>query len=65
MSNYKKRVEKAKFAGVHGVRKHPKIKVNNQMYDVIFLDIAPQVTIFKQNDNVDFFYLERQTLHSV
>ena len=29
VSNHKKRVGKEKFAGVHGVRKHPKIKVNH------------------------------------
>ena len=50
VSNCKKSVEKAKFAGVNGVRKHPKIKVNHQMDDVILLDSASQVNIFKQKD---------------
>ena len=37
VSNVNKCIENAKFAGVHGVRKHPKIKVNHQIYDPILL----------------------------
>ena len=48
-------MEEAKFTGVHGVLKHPKIKVNHQIDDVILLDVASQVTIFKQKDCVEIF----------
>ena len=54
MSNHKKSIGEVKFSGVHGVRKHPKIKVDHQIDDVIFLDSALQVNIFKQKDCVDF-----------
>ena len=55
MSNSKKHVEKAKFEEVHGVRKHPKFKVNHQIDDEILLDSASQLNIFKQKDYVEFF----------
>ena len=65
VSNHKKSVREVKFAGVHGFRKHPEIKVNHQMDDVISLCSASQVTIFKQKHCVEKNYFERQTLNSL
>ena len=66
VSNYKKTRRKAKFAGVHGVREHPKIKVSHQMDDVILLDSASHTTIFKQKDCVEKIFIskEKDCIHS-
>ena len=46
-------------SGVHEITKHPKIKVNDQMYDAISLDTASQVTIFKQKYCVDKIFISK------
>ena len=53
MSSHKKLIEEVKFAGVHGVRKYPKIKIDHQMDNVIFLDSALQVNVLKQKDGAE------------
>ena len=61
-SSHKKLMEKSKFPGVYGIEKQPKIKVNHQMDDVIFLDSASQVTIFKQKDCIDKFLFRKANI---
>ena len=48
---------KLKFSVVDRVAKKPKIKVNHQMNDVIFLDSTSQAIIFKKKDHVDKMFI--------
>ena len=45
---------------MHGAKNLPKIRVNHQMNDVILLDSASQVTIFKQKDYVEIIFISKR-----
>ena len=64
VSNCKKHIGDVKFSGARGVRKQPKIKVNHQMDDVISLDSASHVTIFKQKDHVKNISKDKHWIYS-